>query len=183
MKLLSPQNYVLLRGNHETAALTMTYGFYDEVLKKYGNPNVWNSIIEVFTYLPLAAVIDRGILCIHGGLSPELPFIDEICAIDRVKNIPESGPMCDLVWSDPDPSDHEGWAVNNRGAGYLFSSHVVKEFLEMNEMQTIVRAHQLVEEGYIYNFGDKSFVTLWSAPNYCYRCGNDASVMKVESGL
>jgi diadenosine tetraphosphatase ApaH/serine/threonine PP2A family protein phosphatase len=89
--------------------------------------------------------------------------------------------MCDLVWSDPDPSDKEGWAVNNRGAGYLFSSHVAKEFIQMNEIVTIVRAHQLVEEGYIYNFGDKSFVTLWSAPNYCYRCGNDASVMKIES--
>jgi serine/threonine-protein phosphatase 4 catalytic subunit len=126
MKCLKPNDFVLLRGNHETASLTRTYGFYDEVLKKYGNQNVWSRIIEVFTYLPLAAVVDSSVLCIHGGLSPVLPFVDGIMEIDRQHDIPESGPMCDLVWSDPDPTDHEGWAVNNRGAGFLFSKHIVK---------------------------------------------------------
>lgn len=90
--------------------------------------------------------------------------------------------MCDLMWSDPDPTDREGWSINNRGAGFLFSKQVVQEFLRMNDLKTVVRAHQLVEEGHIYNYGDISFVTLWSAPNYCYRCGNVASVMKVEEG-
>lgn len=98
-------------------------------MKKYGNHNVWNRIIEVFKYLPLAAVIDSSVLCVHGGLSPVLPFVDGITEIERVSDIPESGPMCDLVWSDPNPSDEEGWSINNRGAGYLFSKHVVKEFL------------------------------------------------------
>ena len=90
--------------------------------------------------------------------------------------------MSDIVWSDPDPSENEGWTINNRGAGFLFSKQVVKEFLELNNLKSIVRAHQLVEEGHIYNFGDESFITLWSAPNYCYRCGNIASVMKVAKG-
>ena len=76
LKCLRPQSLVLLRGNHETSSLTRTYGFYDEVVKKYGNHNVWTRIIEVFTYLPLAAVIDDSILCLHGGLSPELPLLD-----------------------------------------------------------------------------------------------------------
>jgi diadenosine tetraphosphatase ApaH/serine/threonine PP2A family protein phosphatase len=173
---------MLLRGNHETSSLTRTYGFYDEVLKKYGNYNVWTRLIEVFSYLPLAAVIDQSVLCLHGGLSPALPFIDTFSEIDRVGDIPESGPMCDLVWSDPDISEKEGWSVNSRGAGYVFSSHVAKEFLELNGLQTLVRAHQLAEEGHCYNFGEgeKWFVTVWSAPNYCYRCGNEASVMRVE---
>jgi diadenosine tetraphosphatase ApaH/serine/threonine PP2A family protein phosphatase len=150
------------------------------VSRKYGNSSVWSRIVEVFTHLPLTALLDHRILCLHGGLSPSSPFLDHIAAIDRFRDIPESGPMCDLVWSDPDPSDHQGWALNNRGAGFLFSREVVAEFLRMNALETIVRAHQLVEEGHVYNFGDRSFVTLWSAPNYCYRCGNEASVMKVE---
>ena len=85
--------------------MTRTYGFYDEVVRKYGNHNVWNKIIEVFTYLPLAALVDNAVFCVHGGLSPSLPFVDGISYIDRRHDIPENGPMCDLVWSDPDPTD------------------------------------------------------------------------------
>jgi len=76
-------------------------------------------------YMPLACVIDSSILCLHGGLSPSVPFVEAIAEIERVQDIPESGPMCDLVWSDPDPTEKEGWSVNNRGAGYLFSKQVV----------------------------------------------------------
>lgn len=85
--------------------------------------------MEVFTYLPLAAIIDNSLLCLHGGLSPSLPLLDAFTTIYRLTDIPENGPMCDLVWSDPDPSEREGWSLNSRGAGYLFSEHVVKEFL------------------------------------------------------
>lgn len=93
--------------------------------RKYGNPSAWNRFIEVFTYLPLAAVIDNSILCLHGGLSPSLPLLDNFQNINRVSDIPESGPMCDIVWSDPDLSSKEGWSINSRGAGFVFSKHVV----------------------------------------------------------
>jgi diadenosine tetraphosphatase ApaH/serine/threonine PP2A family protein phosphatase len=118
-------------------------------------------------------------MCVHGGLSPNIPFLDEVDYIERVREIPETGNMCDLVWSDPD-SHIEGWSVSNRGAGYLFSKQITEEFLHINNLSTIARAHQLVEEGYVYNFGDKTLVTVWSAPNYCYRCGNEACVMKIN---
>lgn len=108
------------------------------------------------------------------------PFIDDIALLNRLQDIPETGAMSDLVWSDPSPSDCEGWATNSRGAGFTFSHSVAKEFLHLNDASLIARAHQLVEEGHIYNFPDKSLVTVWSAPNYCYRCGNNASIMLVR---
>jgi serine/threonine-protein phosphatase 6 catalytic subunit len=177
-----PGKVILLRGNHETSSLTKIYGFYDEVSKKYGNPSPWKLIVEAFMYLPLAAVVNDSLMCVHGGLSPKIPSIHDICAINRVKEIPEIGAMSDLVWSDPEPSI-SSWTVSNRGAGYLFPHQAVKEFLHLNNLQMISRAHQLVEEGYSYPFEEETLVTVWSAPNYCYRCGNKASVLKIaESG-
>ena len=94
-KCLYPSSIVLIRGNHETSSLTKIYGFYDEVVKKYGNPEPWKYITQVFQYLPLAAIIQgthlndvEKILCLHGGLSPNIPYIDNISLIDRVREIP-----------------------------------------------------------------------------------------------
>lgn len=126
LKCLRPQTVFLLRGNHETASLTRTYGFYDEVQRKYGNPRVWQALIDLFSSLPLAAVVDSKYLCLHGGLSPSLPLLEAFTAIPRQGDIPENGPMCDLVWSDPDPAAGRGWSLNSRGAGYLFSVEVVR---------------------------------------------------------
>lgn len=94
--------------------------------------------------------------------------------------IPHEGPMADLVWSDPDP-EKEDFAISPRGAGYTFGSGVVHKFLETNGMSHILRAHQLCMEGYSSLF-DKHLSTVWSAPNYCYRCGNSASILEVGPG-
>jgi len=84
------------------------------------------------------------------------------------------------MWSDPD--DIETWSVSPRGAGWLFGARVTQEFNHINGLTLIARAHQLVQEGYKHMF-DNQLVTVWSAPNYCYRCGNAASIMQVhESG-
>ncbi|TIA73392.1 hypothetical protein E3P92_01647 [Wallemia ichthyophaga] len=177
LKLRYPDRVQLIRGNHESRAVTQTYGFYVECLKKYGSPTVWTAFTDMFDYLTLSVVIDNRIFCVHGGLSPSIHTLDQIKIIDRFREIPHEGPMADLVWSDPDPGKEE-FAISPRGAGYTFGSQVVKKFLQMNDMQHILRAHQLCMEGYSVLFDDE-LSTVWSAPNYCYRCGNNASILEV----
>jgi serine/threonine-protein phosphatase 6 catalytic subunit len=140
----------LLRGNHESRQITQVYGFYgefvsgslaelfllhanlsynlpavDECQHKYGNANVWKSCCQVFDYLNLAAIIDGRILCVHGGLSPDVRTLDQIRIIARAQEVPHEGAFCDLMWSDPD--DIATWSVSPRGAGWLFGSTVTSE--------------------------------------------------------
>jgi len=150
-------------------------------MRKYGNPNPWKYCTDIFDYLAIAAVIEGKILCIHGGLSPDIKTLDQIRVIDRKVEIPHEGPFCGLLWSDPE--DIESWASNRRGAGWLFGSKVTKEFNHLNGLELICRAHQLVQEGYQFWFPDKNLVTVWSAPNYCYRCGNVAAILELNENL
>jgi len=181
LKVRYPDRITLLRGNHESRQITQVYGFYEECLQKYGNGNPWKWCTQVFDYLTVAALIDGRIICVHGGLSPDIRTIDQIrSSIPRKQEIPHDGPFCDLVWSDPEEVD--GMTPSNRGAGYLFGASVVREFAEVNKLDLISRSHQLVQEGYKYFFPpDNLLVTVWSAPNYCYRCGNIAAIMQVDS--
>lgn len=101
----------LLRGNHESRSTSTIYGFYDECIKKYGSAKVWNQFTDLFDYLPVSALIDNKVMCMHGGLSPSCEHIDEINDIDRFTEVPHEGCICDLLWSDPtEPEDSwNGW--------------------------------------------------------------------------
>lgn len=181
LKVKYHSHIVLIRGNHETRQVSYSYGLYEESNRKYGNPNAWNMLMEVCNYMPISALVGGKIFCVHGGLSPKLKRLDQINAIDRKMEVPHEGPFADLMWSDPD--DVENWRANSRGAGYVFGGSVVNEFNHLNGLELIARAHQLVNEGYKYWFSGNSLVTVWSAPNYCYRCGNVASVLKIGPNL
>ncbi|KAK4155804.1 hypothetical protein C8A00DRAFT_31356 [Chaetomidium leptoderma] len=124
-----------------------------------------------------------AVLCVHGGLSPLIDKVDKIRLLDRKQEVPHEGAMCDLLWSDPDEID--GWGLSPRGAGFLFGADIVRVFNQRNDLSLIARAHQLVMEGFKEMF-DASIVTVWSAPNYCYRCGNVAALLELsedESGM
>jgi serine/threonine-protein phosphatase 4 catalytic subunit len=114
---------------------------------------------------------------VHGGLSPSIQSLDQIRTIDRKQEVPHDGPMCDLLWSDPE--DTQGWGISPRGAGYLFGSDVVAQFNATNDIQMICRAHQLVMEGYKWHFNE-TVLTVWSAPNYCYRSVNRKLLLRVN---
>lgn len=180
LKVRYPNRIYLIRGNHESRQITQVYGFYDECLRKFGSPNVWNYCTEIFDCLTLSVTIEGRIFCVHGGLSPSIVQLDQLKEIDRRQEVPHEGPMCDLLWSDPE--DIDGWQASNRGAGYLFGSEVVRKWNHNNGIELVARAHQLVMEGYKYMFNE-SLVTVWSAPNYCYRCGNVASILEVNEDL
>ncbi|KAI0368816.1 serine threonine protein phosphatase 2A [Pilatotrama ljubarskyi] len=180
LKLRYRDRVTILRGNHESRQITQVYGFYDECLRKYGNANVWRYFTDLFDYLPLTALIENQIFCLHGGLSPSIDTLDHVRSIDRVQEVPHEGPMCDLLWSDPD--DRCGWGISPRGAGYTFGQDISEAFNHNNGLTLVARAHQLVMEG--YNWGqDRNVVTIFSAPNYCYRCGNQAAIMEIDEKL
>ena len=179
-KIKYSENFFLLRGNHECAAINRIYGFYDECKRRY-NIKMWKKFQDVFNVLPFAAVIDEKIFCIHAGLSPDLNSPEQIKRIMRPTDVPDSGLLCDLLWSDPE-ADISGWAENDRGVSYTFGADVVSKFLQKHDYDLIVRAHQVVEDGYEF-FADRQLVTLFSAPNYCGEFDNAGAVMAIDESL
>uniref|UniRef100_A0A7N0UTW6 Serine/threonine-protein phosphatase n=1 Tax=Kalanchoe fedtschenkoi TaxID=63787 RepID=A0A7N0UTW6_KALFE len=145
LKVRYPQRITILRGNHESRQITQVYGFYDECLRKYGNASVWKIFTDLFDYFPLTALVESEIFCLHGGLSPSIETLDNIRNFDRVQEVPHEGPMCDLLWSDPD--DRCGWGISPRGAGYTFGQDISEQFNHANNLKLIARAHQLVTLG------------------------------------
>lgn len=111
-------------------------------------------------------MVDGEIFCVHAGLSPEITLTDQINLFDRCMEIPQDGAFCDLMWSDPE--EVKTWRMNGRGAGWLYGEKVCEQFNHINGLKLIARSHQLVQEGYKFQFKNK-LVTVWSAPNYCYR--------------
>lgn len=178
LKVLHPDRVFLLRGNHESRRVNQMYGLLNDCMQLYGHAGLWLRLNEVFDLLPVAAVVDGSIFCVHGGLSPEIARVGRISTdIYRRQEIPVSGPFADLCWSDPDDVAH--FVPSTRGAGFLFGRGEAEAFLRLNKLDMIARSHQLAMEGYNWHF-DKKVVTVWSAPNYMYRSNNKAAVMKIE---
>lgn len=191
-KLKYPNNIHLLRGNHESICINRVYGFKKEINERFNSSKAWKSFNVVFSTLPIAAIIDNSIFCCHGGISPE--FLLDKCTdiratireILRPTEVPQSGVMCDLLWADPmdletnsDTSSAAGWISNTRGCSYSFGVDVIEAFLDKFKLDLIVRAHQVVADGYEF-YCDGSLVTIFSASNYCGTFDNAAGVFNLE---
>jgi serine/threonine-protein phosphatase PP1 catalytic subunit len=179
-KIKYPTKVTLLRGNHESSVTNRIYGFYDECKRRY-NVRIWRSFTDLFNFLPVAAIIDEKILCMHGGLSPELKNLQNIENISRPTDIPDSGLLCDLLWSDPDKEVLE-YDENDRGVSVIFGEKVVEDFNKKNDLDLIIRAHQVVDEGYEF-FAKRQLITIFSAPNYCGEFDNSAGIMIIDESL
>ncbi|BGO93969.1 type 1 serine/threonine-protein phosphatase catalytic subunit glc7 [Rhodotorula toruloides] len=179
-KIKYPENFFILRGNHECASINRIYGFYDECKRRY-NIKLWKTFTDCFNCLPIAAIIDEKIFTMHGGLSPDLQSMEQIRRVMRPTDVPDTGLLCDLLWSDPD-KDITGWSENDRGVSFTFGPDVVSRFLQKHDMDLICRAHQVVEDGYEF-FAKRQLVTLFSAPNYCGEFDNSGAMMSVDETL
>ncbi|KAK1832834.1 Serine/threonine-protein phosphatase PP-Z [Podospora conica] len=179
-KLKYPENFFLLRGNHECANVTRVYGFYDEC-KRRCNIKIWKTFIDTFNTLPIAAIVAGKIFCVHGGLSPALGHMDDIRNIARPTDVPDYGLLNDLLWSDPAEMEQD-WEANERGVSYCFGKKVITDFLATHDFDLVCRAHMVVEDGYEF-FNDRVLVTVFSAPNYCGEFDNWGAVMSVSTEL
>ncbi|RAL12740.1 serine/threonine-protein phosphatase 2B catalytic subunit [Aspergillus homomorphus CBS 101889] len=193
LKIWYPNTLWLLRGNHECRHLTDYFTFKLECKHKYSE-RIYEACIESFCSLPLAAVMNKQFLCIHGGLSPELHTLEDIKAIDRFREPPTHGLMCDILWADPleefGQEKTGDYFIHNsvRGCSYFFSYPAACAFLEKNNLLSIIRAHEAQDAGYrMYRktrtTGFPSVMTIFSAPNYLDVYNNKAAVLKYENNV
>ena len=181
LKIQYPDKIFLLRGNHECEALNKIYGFYDECKRRL-SIKCFKKITNLFNMMPISALINENILCMHGGLSKDLQNIEQINKILRPTDIPNEGLLCDLLWSDPNESLTEDFGPNERNISVTFSKDYVKNFVEKNNLDLICRAHQVVEEGFEF-FADMKLVTIFTAPNYMGEFDNNGGILEVGEDL
>ncbi|CAF4686199.1 unnamed protein product [Rotaria socialis] len=175
-KLLYPKHFFLARGNHESIIMNQMYGFEGEVKEKY-TPEMFQLFTKVFNYLPLAHCINKKIFVTHGGLfNKDDVTLQDICGIDRVRQPPNEGLMADLLWSDPQTQN--GRCESKRGLGIQFGPDITERFLKLNNLEYIVRSHELKQQGYDLGHNRKC-ITVFSAPNYCDTMGNKGAFITI----
>lgn len=185
LKIRYPKNIYILRGNHECDTVNDHYGFKDECIQRYGNKEgllIWKSINIALKYLSMCAIIDNAVFCTHGGITKDINTLEDINKYVKGNVIPDSGPFCDLVWSDPKMSKVD-WVKNNRGVSYTFNENALNQFMDKHKLSLICRAHQVVKTGFKFFGNDKKLVTIFSAPNYCGDYGNKGAVMLIDKEL
>ncbi|XP_047331501.1 serine/threonine-protein phosphatase 5-like isoform X2 [Impatiens glandulifera] len=177
-KCMCPSAIYLSRGNHESKSMNKIYGFEGEVRSKLTESFV-ELFAKVFCCLPLAHVINQKVFVVHGGLfSIDGVKLSDLKAIDRFCEPPEEGLMCELLWSDP--QSHPGRGPSKRGVGLSFGGDVTKRFLQDNDLDLLVRSHEVKEEGYEIEH-DGKLITVFSAPNYCDQMGNKGAFIRFEA--
>ncbi|CAD5220589.1 unnamed protein product [Bursaphelenchus xylophilus] len=180
-KLKYPENFFLLRGNHECSAINRVYGFFEECNRRYQSVRLWQTFQDAFNAMPFAGLVGGKILCMHGGLSPQLKNLDQLRTLTRPVDPPNPSLYIDLLWSDPDAWT-KGWQPNTRGVSYVFGTDIVNSSLQQLEIDLIARAHQVVQDGYEF-FANRKLVTIFSAPHYCGQFDNAAAMMNVDDNL
>jgi diadenosine tetraphosphatase ApaH/serine/threonine PP2A family protein phosphatase len=184
---------VLLRGNHEDEHVASLYGFFDECKRRY-SLRLFKVFCDLFRCLPVAAVVGESMFCVHGGISPELVTLSSIPDC-RPCNVPHDGVICDLLWADPEhhlpvpvsssSAALEGlFAPSPRNVSYVFSDEALSRFLARNDLDIVVRAHQVVEDGYqFFPAHQRKLITIFGATNYCDEFLNRGAALEVRDDM
>ncbi|KAI8522783.1 hypothetical protein RHMOL_Rhmol13G0023500 [Rhododendron molle] len=183
-----PENVHLIRGNHEAADINALFGFRLECVERMGENDgiwAWTRFNQLFNYLPLAALIEKKIICMHGGIGRSIHSVEQIEKLERPITM-DAGSiiLMDLLWSDPTENDSvEGLRPNARGPGLVtFGPDRVTDFCKKNKLQLIIRAHECVMDGF-ERFAQGQLITLFSATNYCGTANNAGAILVVGRGL
>ena len=184
-KIIYRGNIILLRGNHECSDVCRDYGFFDEC-KRRDSTKLWRRFIDVFDTMSIAATIgvtknDPLAFCVHGGISGDLKNLNQINQITKPTDIPDNGILCDLLWSDPS-QEIDYFLDSERGVSYEFGQKALNQFLKRIGVDIVIRAHQVVEDGYEF-FGNRKLVTVFSAPRYGGEFDNAAAVMIINESF
>ncbi|KAI5956651.1 CNA1 [Candida margitis] len=193
LKITYPNSFWMLRGNHESRHLTEYFTFKNECVHKYSS-KLYEECITSFNALPLAAIMNEQFFCVHGGISPQLTDLDSVRKMNRFREPPTKGLMCDLLWADPieeyDEDNIDTDYLNNavRGCSYAFTYKAACKFLDRTKLLSIIRAHEAQNAGYrMYKrtktMGFPSLLTMFSAPNYLDSYNNKAAVLKYENNV
>ena len=178
LRVLYPENVFIIRGNHEFGQLCSRCGFYDEVINFYGSATVFQAFLDAFSYMPLLALIDDNILCVHGGIGPQWFSVNQVKKLNRPIDEFDDDIISSMLWSDPTEKAVD-YDVSPRGMGHLFGESALTEFLDLNSRGMLVRGHECVQDGCQFMFNDR-LATVFSASNYCGLVGNYAAVLKIN---
>jgi serine/threonine-protein phosphatase PP1 catalytic subunit len=182
LKILYPNHVFLLRGNHEIAGVCRAGGFYSECMALYDEA-VWTQFVDVFRYIPLAALICNQVFCVHGGISQYCDNIRIIHTFLRPFDVPDQGIAADFLWSDPS-TEHPGYQPSPRGSGFLYGKEAVHDFFTKTGLKMICRAHQAVPDGIEFPFDpDRSVITVFSSANYSETRGDVAAILTFDANL
>lgn len=180
LKILYPDDFYMIRGNHEFDEICDHCGFFTDITSLYGDAKIYSSFIKTFSYMPLAASIDDDALCVHGGIGPSLFMISQVESMQRPITKCDDKALIEILWSDPKPSI-QGYAPSDRGLGYYFGTNEIMKFLERSEYTVLIRGHQCVANG-VESSCNNRVITVFSASNYCGVDSNQAGVLKFRTG-
>lgn len=179
-RMADPQCIYLTRGNHETKNMNRIYGFEGEIKAKYDD-KIFELFLEVFGHLPLCAIIEGKVFITHGGIpTDDKVMLSDIRKIKRGMEPKDSGLMSDLLWSDPQP--FAGKSPSKRGVGFSFGPDITEAFLSRNQLDLLVRSHEVKDEGFLVEHEGKT-ITVFSAPNYCDTMGNKGAFIHFDETL
>lgn len=179
LKCKFPDNIFLLRGNHESPTIPKHFGFFNECIRKYTS-SLFYDFTDLFKYLPVAAIINDKVFCVHGGLSPLAKSVKDIEGTKKVEYLDDNELIEDLLWSDPRTIDAE-FRPSPRGSGYFFNEKALQKFLDNNSLKFMIRSHEMCKDGFNQPFENKSICyTIFSNSNYC-DFGNKAAVITISN--